>query len=95
MDLQPAADPYNVVCNDKLWWWCLQSWRWYDDNGDDEDDVGDDDGDDNDIDDDDCDISDDDDIGNIKGPYADHILIPLGSTGSSVFFGFKWKPIFF
>ena len=25
----------------------------------------------------------------IKGPYADHILIPPGSTGSSVFFGFK------
>ena len=25
---------------------------------------------------------------NFKGPYADHILIPLGSTGSSVFFGF-------
>ena len=31
----------------------------------------------------------------IKGPYADHILIPPGSTGSSLFFGFKWKPIFF
>ena len=31
----------------------------------------------------------------LKGPYADHILIPPGSTGSSVFFGFKWKPIFF
>ena len=32
----------------------------------------------------------------IKGPYADHILTPPpGSTGSSVFFGFKWKPIFF
>ena len=30
-----------------------------------------------------------------KGPYADHILIPPGSTGSSAFFGFKWKPIFF
>ena len=25
----------------------------------------------------------------VKGPYADHILIPPGSTGSSVFFGFK------
>ena len=30
-----------------------------------------------------------------KGPYADHILIPPGSTGSSVFFGFKWKPHIF
>ena len=25
----------------------------------------------------------------LKGPYADHILIPPGSTGSSLFFGFK------
>ena len=25
----------------------------------------------------------------VQGPYADHVLIPLGSTGSSVFFGFK------
>ena len=31
----------------------------------------------------------------IKGPYADHILIPQGSTGSSIFFDTKWKPIFF
>ena len=31
----------------------------------------------------------------IKGPYADHILIPQGSTGSSIFFDIKWKPIFF
>ena len=31
----------------------------------------------------------------IKGPYADHILIPQGSTGSSTFFDIKWKPIFF
>ena len=31
----------------------------------------------------------------IKGPYADHILIPRGSTGSSLFFDIKWKPIFF
>ena len=30
-----------------------------------------------------------------KGPYADHILIPQGSTGSSTFFDIKWKPIFF
>ena len=30
-----------------------------------------------------------------KGPYADHILIPQGSTGSSIFFDIKWKPIFF
>ena len=30
----------------------------------------------------------------IKGPYADHILIPQGSTGSSTFFDIKWKPIF-
>ena len=30
-----------------------------------------------------------------KGPYADHILIPQGSTGSSTFFYIKWKPIFF
>ena len=27
----------------------------------------------------------------IKGPYADHILIPLGSNGSSVFFWFQMK----
>ena len=32
---------------------------------------------------------------NIKGPYADHILIPQGSTGSSTFFDIKWKSIFF
>ena len=25
----------------------------------------------------------------LKGPYADHILIPQGSTGSSTFFDFK------
>ena len=25
----------------------------------------------------------------LKDPYADHILIPRGSTGSSVYFGFK------
>ena len=31
----------------------------------------------------------------IKGPYADHILIPQGSTGSSILFDIKWKPIFF
>ena len=31
----------------------------------------------------------------IKGPYADHILIPQGSTGSSTFFDIQWKPIFF
>ena len=31
----------------------------------------------------------------VKGPYADHILIPQGSTGSSIFFDIKWKPIFF
>ena len=31
----------------------------------------------------------------IKGPYADHILIPQGSTGSSIFFDIEWKPIFF
>ena len=30
----------------------------------------------------------------IKGPYADHILIPQGST-ASIFFDIKWKPIFF
>ena len=30
-----------------------------------------------------------------KGPYADHILIPQGSTGSSIFFDIKWKSIFF
>ena len=30
-----------------------------------------------------------------KGPYADHILIPQGATGSSAAFGVKWKPIFF
>ena len=34
-------------------------------------------------------------IGKVKGPYADHILIPQGSTGSSIFFDIKWKPIFF
>ena len=31
----------------------------------------------------------------LKGPYADHILIPQGSTGSSIFFDIKWKLIFF
>ena len=31
----------------------------------------------------------------LKGPYANHILIPHGSTGSSIFFDIKWKPIFF
>ena len=31
----------------------------------------------------------------LKGPYADHILIPQVSTGSSTFFDIKWKPIFF
>ena len=31
----------------------------------------------------------------IKGPYADHILIPQGSTGSSIFFDTKLKPLFF
>ena len=31
----------------------------------------------------------------LKGPYADHILSPQGSTGSSIFFDIKWKPIFF
>ena len=31
----------------------------------------------------------------VKGPYADHILIPQGSTRSSIFFDIKWKPIFF
>ena len=31
----------------------------------------------------------------LKGPYAYHILIPQGSTGSSIFFDIKWKPIFF
>ena len=31
----------------------------------------------------------------VKGPYADHILIPQGSTGSSLFFDIKWKPTFF
>ena len=31
----------------------------------------------------------------LKGPYANHILIPQGSTGSSKFFDIKWKPIFF
>ena len=30
-----------------------------------------------------------------KGPYADHILIPQGSTGSSIYFDIKWKLIFF
>ena len=30
-----------------------------------------------------------------KGPYADHILIPQGLTGSSNFFDIKWKLIFF
>ena len=25
----------------------------------------------------------------LKGPYADHILIPQGSTGSSIFFDTK------
>ena len=70
----------NGVCDDdKLWWWCLQSWRWYDDDGDDgddEDDCGDDDGDDNDVDDDDCDISDDDDVGDIKGALDKYKIIP-------------------
>ena len=36
----------------------------------------------------------------LKGPYAIYILIPhvspgQGATGSSLFFGDKWKPIFF
>ena len=31
----------------------------------------------------------------VKGPYANHILIPQGSTASSTFFDIKWKPIFF
>ena len=31
----------------------------------------------------------------LKGPYADHILIPQGSTGSITFSDIKWKPIFF
>ena len=31
----------------------------------------------------------------LKGPYADYILIPQGSTGGSIFFDIKWKPIFF
>ena len=31
----------------------------------------------------------------LKGPYADHILIPQGATGSSYHFGVIWKPIFF
>ena len=31
----------------------------------------------------------------LKGRYADHILIPYSSTGSSSFFDIKWKPIFF
>ena len=31
----------------------------------------------------------------LKGPYANHILIPQGSSRSSVFFDIKWKPIFF
>ena len=30
----------------------------------------------------------------LKGPYADHILIPQGSTGSSTFFDIKWAHIF-
>ena len=30
-----------------------------------------------------------------KGPYAELHSHSLGSTRSSVFFGFKWKPIFF
>ena len=33
--------------------------------------------------------------GRFKGLYADHILIPQGSTRSSTFFDIKWKPIFF
>ena len=33
-------------------------------------------------------------ISNIKGPYAYHILIPQGSTGSSTLFDIKWKPVF-
>ena len=32
---------------------------------------------------------------NFKGPYADHILIPQGSTGSSIYFDIKWKFVFF
>ena len=28
-------------------------------------------------------------ISGFKGPYADHILIPQGSTGSSIFFDIK------
>ena len=32
----------------------------------------------------------------LKGPYADHILIPQGSTGSSMCtFCVKWKSIFY
>ena len=31
----------------------------------------------------------------LKGPYADHILIPQGSTGSNTFFDIKWEPKFF
>ena len=31
----------------------------------------------------------------IKGPYANHILIPQGLTERSIFFDIKWKPIFF
>ena len=27
----------------------------------------------------------------VKGPYADHILIPQGSTGSSIFFWYQTK----
>ena len=34
-------------------------------------------------------------LAKVNGPYADHILIPQGSTGSSTFFNMKWKPIFF
>ena len=30
----------------------------------------------------------------LKGPYADHIHIPQGSAGSSIFFDIKWKPYF-
>ena len=34
-------------------------------------------------------------LSELKGPYADRILIPQASTGSSIFFDIKWKPIFF
>ena len=34
-------------------------------------------------------------VANFKSPYANHILIPQGSNGSSIFFDVKWKPIIF